>query len=67
MSRERVLRLGGRAVLLTTCKRELNEAVAAEDGWRRVARHHMMIGAMRACAHVLVKCAPTEMTTESPA
>ena len=50
----RVLRPGGVAVLLTTCLRELQAAVRTDnDGWVMAARHHMMIGPMKACAHVL--------------
>ena len=49
----RVLRQGGCAVLLTTCKAELEEAVSADPAWVKVGRHHMLIGSLTACAHVL--------------
>ena len=54
----RVLRPGGVAVLLTTCLRELQAAVQADsDGWLMAARHHLMIGPMKAGAHVLRRVA----------
>ena len=49
----RVLRPGGCAVLLTTRKAELAEVVSADPAWAKVGRHHLMIGALMACAHVL--------------
>ena len=51
----RVLRDGGLCVMLTTCKKEFEQALEAGDAgdWIKESRHHLMIGALRACAFVL--------------
>lgn len=64
----RVLRPGGRAVLLTTRKAELEAALngnprtdatgavgAQPASWIKLGRHHLMVGALTACAHVIAR------------
>lgn len=57
---QRVLRPGGTALLLTTCKALVHKAVEADTGWQLGSRLCVRMGAMRAFAHVLQRSADSD-------